>query len=66
MLLEELFIMIVYNFKMFVDKISNTEQKPLAKKDEEKIAKVIEQNKVKLYVLLEQHLTKEYILSLCS
>lgn len=37
-----------------------------ARKDKEKITKVIEQNKVKLYVLLEQHLTKEYILSLCS
>lgn len=32
-----------------------------AKIDEEKIKKVIEQNSIKLYVLLDQHLTKEYI-----
>lgn len=32
-----------------------------AKQDEEKIRKVIEQNNVKLYVLLEHQLTKEYI-----
>lgn len=35
-----------------------------AKQDEEKIKKVIEQNNVKLYVLLKHQLTKEYIGSL--
>lgn len=37
-----------------------------AKQDEEKIRKVIEQNDIKLYVLLEQDLTNEYIKKLCS
>ena len=32
-----------------------------AKQDEEKIRKVIEQNNVKLFILLEENLTKEYI-----
>ena len=37
-----------------------------AKQDEEKIRKVIEQNNVKLYILLEEHLTEEFIQHLCS
>ena len=37
-----------------------------AKGDEEKIRKVIEQNKIKLFVLLKHHLTEEYIKQLCS
>ena len=37
-----------------------------AKQDEEKIRKVIEQNNVKLYILLEEHLTEEFIQRLCS
>lgn len=35
-----------------------------AKLDTEKIRKVIEQNRIKLFVLLEEHLTKEYITAL--
>lgn len=37
-----------------------------ARKDATKIAKVIEQNNVKLYVLLDEQLTLEYIKHLCS
>ena len=37
-----------------------------AKQDEEKIRKVIEQNNVKLHILLEEHLTKEYIARLAE
>jgi hypothetical protein len=37
-----------------------------AKKDEEKIRKVIEQNNIKLYVLLEKDLNKEYIARLAE
>ncbi len=36
------------------------------KQDEEKIAKVIEQNKIKLYILLEEQLTKDYIARLAQ
>lgn len=35
-----------------------------AKQDAEKIRKVIEQNNIKLYVILKEHLTEEYIASL--
>lgn len=37
-----------------------------AKQDKEKINKVIEQNNVRLYVLLKQDLTKEFLQKLCS
>lgn len=37
-----------------------------AKLDTEKINKVIEQNNVRVVILLEEHLTKEYINQLCS
>ena len=37
-----------------------------AKQDEEKIAKIIEQNKIKLYILLEEQLTKDYIARLAQ
>lgn len=37
-----------------------------AKLDQEKIQKVSEQNNVKVYVLLQQHLTKEYILEIIN
>ena len=48
---------LLVDFQIYLD----TKNPYIAKLDKEKIQKVIEQNNVKLYVLLKENITKEYI-----